>query len=77
MCKHEDKYCPRCHQLFECKVGNITQCQCFGITFTDEEKKIIEKNYNDCLCSNCLTALKNEFAEQLVAVTFAKKGTNV
>ena len=62
MNKHEDKYCPRCSQLFECKVGNITQCSCFGISFTDEEKQEIEKIYSDCLCSNCLIAIKKELA---------------
>lgn len=62
MNKHEDKYCPRCSQLFECKVGNIVQCHCYGMILSDEEKNEITKNYNDCLCNSCLTALKKEFA---------------
>jgi hypothetical protein len=64
MCKHEEKYCPRCNSLFECKPGNITQCQCFGIVFNDEEKRQVEKKYSDCLCINCLTEIKNEFSVQ-------------
>ena len=77
MCKHEEKYCPRCNQLFECKAGNITQCQCFGLVLSDEEKQLLEKNYNDCLCRNCLIEIKNEFAMQATAVTFAEKKNDV
>ncbi len=60
MCQHETKNCPRCKTAFECKAGNITQCQCFGITMTVEQKAYIELRYNDCLCRNCLTQLQNE-----------------
>jgi Cysteine-rich CWC len=58
MCKHEEKSCPRCQQKFECKVGDVQQCQCFGINFDTEEKAFIEGRYNDCLCRNCLLELK-------------------
>ncbi|RFM26609.1 cysteine-rich CWC family protein [Deminuibacter soli] len=57
---HEAKTCPRCHQPFECKVGDISQCQCNGLRLTDEERSFIEQRYNDCLCRNCLEALKNK-----------------
>ncbi|MHA4808372.1 cysteine-rich CWC family protein [Flavitalea flava] len=57
MCKHEEKYCPRCKSAFECKVGDITQCQCFGIGLNPEEKKFLEERYEDCLCRNCLLEL--------------------
>ncbi len=60
MGQHEAKKCPRCGRGFECKPGNITQCQCYGITFTAEEKAFIEEKYNDCLCRNCLLQLKNQ-----------------
>lgn len=58
MCKHEEKNCPRCQAPFECKVGDVSHCQCFGITFTVEEKQFIEERYADCLCRNCLIELK-------------------
>lgn len=60
MSQHETKACPRCGKGFECKPGNITQCQCYGIQFRDEEKAFIEQRYNDCLCRNCLGELKNQ-----------------
>jgi hypothetical protein len=60
MCTHEQKVCPRCKTPFDCKPGNITQCQCFGVNLTTEQRKHIELRYNDCLCRNCLNALQNE-----------------
>jgi hypothetical protein len=60
MCQHETKSCPRCKQAFECKPGNITQCQCFGIQLTLEQKVYIEQHYNDCLCRDCLQYLQQE-----------------
>jgi hypothetical protein len=56
--KHEEKKCPRCAKHFECKVGDITHCQCYGISFTAEEKAFIEERYRECLCRNCLLELK-------------------
>jgi hypothetical protein len=60
MCSHEKKNCPRCGAAFECKPGNVTQCQCFGLRFTDDQKKHIGERYADCLCRDCLQALQNE-----------------
>jgi Cysteine-rich CWC len=60
MCRHETKSCPRCNRSFECKPGNITQCQCFGIKLTIEQKAYVELRYEDCLCRNCLSILQNE-----------------
>ncbi|HEX7844425.1 MAG TPA: cysteine-rich CWC family protein [Chitinophagaceae bacterium] len=57
---HETKKCPRCNSPFECKPGNITQCQCYGLKISDEEKAFIEQRYEDCLCRNCLLQLKNQ-----------------
>jgi cysteine-rich CWC protein len=58
MCKHEHKKCPRCSNSFECKVGDVTACQCYGLNFSPEERALIEERYTDCLCRECLTALK-------------------
>jgi hypothetical protein len=41
-------------------VGNILQCQCNGISLSDAEKQFIAANYADCLCRNCLLAIKKE-----------------
>lgn len=61
MCNHETKTCPRCNEPFECKVGNILQCQCFGLTFSMEEKAFIEDRYQDCLCRKCLITLQQRY----------------
>src|SRR5687768_16191708 len=60
MCQHETRNCPRCGKGFECKPGNITQCQCYGVRLTDEERTFISQRYGDCLCRECLVLLKNK-----------------
>jgi hypothetical protein len=64
MCQHETKHCGRCNTPFECKVGNISQCQCSGIQLTDDAKTFISANYSDCLCRNCLLTIQKENERQ-------------
>jgi len=61
MSLHESKSCARCQSPFECKVGNIAQCQCSGISLSDEEKTWVAANYVDCLCRSCLLEIQREF----------------
>ncbi|MCX2764652.1 cysteine-rich CWC family protein [Aquimarina muelleri] len=65
MIKHEEKYCPRCKSQFECKVGSILLCQCTIINLSNEERNYINEKYDDCLCANCMKALKSEYHNQL------------
>ncbi len=58
---HEKKNCPGCGHVFECKPGNITQCQCYGILLSEEIKAYMEQQYNDCLCRDCLEKMNTEF----------------
>jgi hypothetical protein len=58
--KHEQKYCPRCKQVFECKKGSITQCQCSGLQLDEKALDYIERKYNDCLCLNCLKEINHD-----------------
>lgn len=60
MAQHESKSCPRCRKAFECKPGNITQCQCYGVGLKIEQRAYIEGRYSDCLCKECLLWLSNE-----------------
>lgn len=57
---HEEKACPRCQQSFQCKVGDIANCQCSRLQLTHEERVHIEQKYNDCLCIRCLHELKDK-----------------
>jgi len=70
MCQHETKHCGRCQASFECKVGNILECQCYGIAMNDEEKAFIAGNYSDCLCRACLEAIKLDFRQQNIDKKF-------
>jgi hypothetical protein len=62
MADHEKKYCPRCNEPFECKVGSILLCQCHGLTLSELEKDYIRLTYPDCLCRNCLRSIKHEIS---------------
>ena len=57
MCKHEEKKCPRCEVVFECKPGNIGQCQCYEAVLTPAQRSSIAEKYSDCLCVECLREL--------------------
>lgn len=61
MAKHEEKYCPRCNALFECKVGSISLCQCTKVKVSQEQREYFNKQYNDCLCATCMKELQSEY----------------
>ena len=64
--KHEIKKCLRCRAEFECKVGTITECHCFQIQLTEEERAFIRgKGFEDCLCGDCIKVLKEEFGQEM------------
>jgi hypothetical protein len=62
MQKHAVKNCSKCQAAFECKAGSITQCQCFGISFSEAERRVLENACADCLCCHCLTEIKKGFS---------------
>lgn len=74
MCKHEEKYCPRCQSAFECKVGAVTQCQCSGIGLSPEERQFIADRYQDCLCRKCLLELKQGLGRIIFITGGARSG---
>jgi len=59
--KHEEKNCPRCHAAFECKAGTISLCQCITVKLSDEERHYLRQKFTDCLCGECMIALRSEF----------------
>jgi len=60
MSLHEPKYCPRCNALFECKPGDVANCQCSEVIVSTETRNILAKSYwNDCLCKQCLQYLES------------------
>lgn len=61
MSQHEPNICPHCNQPFECRAGDVPNCQCSSISLTIEERFFIEERYTGCLCINCLKDLKNKY----------------
>jgi hypothetical protein len=54
------KICPKCFAEFECNPEEIEICNCSKINLSIEIKELINKNYNDCLCLECLKKLISE-----------------
>lgn len=61
MSKHEEKTCARCNTTFECKPGDIVNCQCYGIELSAAAETFIQSQYSDCLCRNCLLQLQQTY----------------
>ena len=61
MASHEEKQCPRCNEVFECKSGTIERCQCHSIGLADFHHDYIHSLYVDCLCAACLTELRRQY----------------
>ncbi len=59
MALHEDKQCPRCKQLFECKSGSITLCHCSETHLPGETLAALHLRYDDCLCAACLQEIQD------------------
>ncbi|MCC6182389.1 MAG: cysteine-rich CWC family protein [Bacteroidia bacterium] len=53
--------CARCHQSFECKPHDISNCHCSTVALSDEELKFIASQYSNCICNTCLLTLKANF----------------
>ena len=63
MQKHESKICSSCKTEFECKVGDIANCQCSQIKLSDAAQLFLAENFSDCLCLNCLKAIAEKQCE--------------
>lgn len=70
MDKHAPDSCPRCDQIFICKVNAILKCDCLQIELTRAETEYIRDittmEYDGgCLCVACLHELKQDYRNQL------------
>jgi hypothetical protein len=61
MVKHEEKYCPRCNTVFECKVGSILICQCTTVRLNEKERDYMREKFDDCLCASCMKEVRAEY----------------
>ncbi len=61
MPSHEQKQCPRCERLFECKAGSILLCQCQTVYLTPEHLEYVNLQYHECLCASCLKKVRSEY----------------
>jgi hypothetical protein len=51
----EPKNCPRCQARFECKVGDVANCQCAEVPLAAPTQAFLAATqWGDCLCGQCL-----------------------
>lgn len=60
--KHEILVCKRCNKSFECKVGDISRCQCKAAAVSTTTIEFLEKTSWGCLCVNCLKQIDRTIA---------------
>ncbi len=60
MSKHEHKNCGRCNKSFECKVGDISNCECMEVILSIQTKNFLSKTEYDCICKNCLIQINQQ-----------------
>ena len=58
--KHEEKSCPKCDASFECKMGDIVNCQCNSVQLNADTISFLSQTYFDCLCKNCLAEIEHD-----------------
>lgn len=49
--------CPRCGAEFRCQPEDIRNCQCSAVPLSEELRERLEREYDGCLCANCLREL--------------------
>jgi hypothetical protein len=58
--KHETIVCKRCGSQFECKVGDVNNCQCSTVSLSDATRKFLANTHFGCLCAGCLTDIEGK-----------------
>jgi len=61
--KHETIVCKRCGLQFECKVGDVGNCQCSTVSLSGVTRKFLDNTYFGCLCANCLIEIEKKVLE--------------
>lgn len=48
------KTCERCQKQFDCYREDVDNCECALVVLQPWQKEWLGKNFQDCLCSDCL-----------------------
>lgn len=62
MTEPQIKICQRCQTSFDCRMNDITNCQCNSIVISEAGNDFLKKTKYDCLCKNCLSDI-NQLTE--------------
>ena len=61
MAENQDKKCARCGGMFQCKAGSIEECDCTRLQLHQKTIELIQQQFNDCLCFDCLKQLPDTY----------------
>jgi hypothetical protein len=56
------KKCSKCETSFVCEAEQITKCHCYTVKLSNEQLKKLKKDFQNCLCHDCLIALTSKTA---------------
>lgn len=57
------KNCAKCKAEFECKTDAIESCHCNSIKLSTTQIKHLKNDFDNCLCTVCLTNFSKEKIE--------------
>ncbi|TDS60151.1 cysteine-rich CWC family protein [Myroides indicus] len=50
--------CTHCKKSLECKVDNISECECSNVPVSNDTRLFLSQTYHKCLCSACLSKIE-------------------
>ena len=71
------KVCPRCGATFDCMHNDILSCHCATVRLDALQRTYLMENYSDCLCHDCLKAVKDSFYACEINPRYNKKKNSV
>ena len=74
--KHEIVSCKRCGTRFECKVGDVSNCQCSAVTISDATRKFLDKTSFGCLCASCVKNIDQKVIAS-IGISFPKTSEQI
>ncbi|MCT4639939.1 MAG: cysteine-rich CWC family protein [Bacteroidales bacterium] len=53
------KECPKCGAEFSCFAETKQRCWCMDVELSEDTLKVLNSDFNGCLCPDCLNELEN------------------
>lgn len=57
-----ETFCPNCNDSFVCRKDDITKCQCYAVSLSDQARELLARSSRACLCRSCLEKIESEIS---------------